>query len=313
MEFNELNLCHTLIICSRDRVSSLLKTLQSVLYQDGSSYPHRIILVLNLRSDQDFQSICRALVELNHSNTEIILTTGGLPSARNLAIKALGETDVVHFLDDDVTVGKTYFRDIEFFLQKNPQADGGAPIECEKPSKKSKSRIMALKQRLGMYQDPGKVSVSMRNYWGPIDNTEPLQVDWLPGLAMFYRKSVLIEKEFHEKLEGFTLGPYGLGEDLMFTLGLTVAGYNLYALPNLEVVHAKLPNPSNQSTKTYYAIGELRSELFRTYPERFKKKTYLISIILDALLQTINSPLKLKSIARCCYKEIQGFYARLQN
>jgi hypothetical protein len=162
-----------------------------------------------------------------------------------------------------------------------------------------------------MNLDPGKVSVSMRNYWGPIDNTKPLQVDWLPGLAMFYRKSVLIEKEFDEKLEGFTLGPYGLGEDLIFTLSLTVAGYTLYGLPNLEVIHAKLPNPSNQSTKTHYAIGELRSELFRMYPERFEKKTYLISIILDGLLQTLNSPLKFISIAQCCSKEIQGFYSKI--
>ena len=261
----------------------------------------------------DYQVLTHELKNLNHDNIEIIRTSRGLPSARNLAIKSIGDTDIVHFLDDDVTVGKTYFRDVEFFLQNNLDAHGGAPIERVSTIHKSRSERFPLKQWLGMKQEPGKVTISMRNYWGPIFSPEELKVDWLPGLAMFFRKSSLNEKYFNEKLEEFTLGPYGLGEDLMFTLSLSMSGYNLYALPNLEVSHAKLPNPSNTSTNVHYAIGELRAELFQTYPKKFNKVVYLISIMIDCLLQILSSPLKLKPIIECSKKEFQGFYKNLAN
>ncbi len=266
-----------------------------------------IVLVLNLEGDHEFNSLVNDIMELPFNNFKVFRTSGGLPSARNIGIRSLQNSEVIHFIDDDVRVGEGYFKHVESFLLHNLIVDGGAPIEINPTSSLTKAKLFKIKSVLGIIPVPGKVTTSMRNYWGPVIENSPIKVDWLPGLAMFYRKSSLDGHFFNEKLETFSLGGYGLGEDLMFTLNLTEQKRILFALPDLNIMHDQLPNAANQRQDIAYANGELRKELLRAFPDRFNSWLYVISVILDHVLQARKAPFRFHTHFRRCWTEIYSF------
>ena len=128
MRKSTLDLNHSLVICSRDRVESLLSTLRTILDQDDTKFPQEIVLVINLKEISQLDYARAEIGKLNHENLQIVLTTGGLPSARNMAKRLIRQAEVVHFIDDDVVVEREYFHKVEEFLLEYPVADGGAPI-----------------------------------------------------------------------------------------------------------------------------------------------------------------------------------------
>jgi len=307
MSMRNANLNHSLIICSRNRATSLLEMLETVIPQQGDVCLVEILLVLNLDSDHEFNSLTEKIVALPFNRFKVVRTGAGLPSARNIGIRSMENSDVIHFLDDDVRVGEGYFKHVENFLRQNPNVDGGAPIEMSSIFPIRANKLFKVKNFLGMIPVPGKVSISMRNYWGSVNDNSPRKVDWLPGLAMFYKRSSIDGYYFNEKLESFTLGGYSLGEDLIFTLKLTEDGRTLFAIPELKLTHARLPNVANQRQDISYANGELRKELLRIFPNRFNPMLYLISVILDHILLSFKTPVNCPlNIRRACV-EIYSF------
>ena len=299
---------HSLIICSRNRPDSLLATLQIVLQQEKTVQLSEIILVLNLSDDAQFSSLLNKVDDLPYKYFKIMRTEGGLPSARNKAVLQIANTDITHFIDDDVTIGSNYFIQVENLLSQNLNISGGAPIDLIALDKSTKIKLSRIKHYLGMIPEPGRISKSMRNYWGPVSNNVCVEVDWLPGLAMFFRTKILRDNLFYEKLETFKLGGYGLGEDLIFTLGLTVKGHKLYGVPSLEVHHVQLPNITTVSKKVAYTQGQLKRELVSLFPERFSRTKYLLSLLLEGFLVSVKFPNEIQNNFRNCFEEIRGFW-----
>lgn len=311
MDISGLQLKHALVICSRDRAHNLLEMLSAIYAQNDSKFPADIFLVLNMRSEEDYSLIVSSISEYKGVNIRVLRTTRGLPSARNLALQHLPDADVVHFLDDDVIVSPSYFQDIEIFLHENLDVDGGAPIEGSNAKVGKSIKFKILKQHLGLLQVPGLVSVSMRNYWGPAPNQKSFRVDWLPGLAMFYRSSAIQNSFFCEKLEAHTLGGYGLGEDLFFTLGLSTRGIQLHGIPSLKVSHLRLPNVTNNSDYLHYAIGEMRAELYKKFPHEFKLRYYFASLFFELFVMTYHKPFQFLVYFKGCVGEVKGFITTL--
>ena len=206
MSIGDTNLNHSLIICSRNRATSLLETLETVIPQQREVRLVEILLVLNLDSDHEFNSLVEKIIALPFDGFKVMRTSAGLPSARNMGIRSMKDSDVIHFLDDDVRIGKGYFKHVESFLRQNPTVDGGAPIEMSSVFPVRVNRLFKVKNFLGMIPVPGKVTITMRNYWGSINDKSPRKVDWLPGLAMFYRRSSIDGCYFNEKLESHCSG-----------------------------------------------------------------------------------------------------------
>ena len=310
MRKSTLDLNHSLVICSRDRVESLLSTLRTILDQDDTKFPQEIVLVINLKEISQLDYARAEIGKLNHENLQIVLTTGGLPSARNMAKRLIRQAEVVHFIDDDVVVEREYFHKVEEFLLEYPVADGGAPIPIKSLNESTKSKFQAVgkvKSWLGLTPLSGRVSVSTRNYWGTTHYEKPFVVDWLPGFAMFYRFETIKSIDFEEDLEQNTLGGYGLGEDLIFTLELSSKGYRLFGVPSVCVLHNEDPRSARESKDIRYASGELRAELFRRFPRRFSKWKYILSILFEAIAISKVFPSQTKNIVSASVSEISGF------
>ena len=310
MSIIESNFSHVVVICSRDRKESLLKSIRSILDQDPKVNLRAITLVVNFELDDDYRYLAENLKRVDFNNFRVIRTSHGLPSARNLALSSLEDVDVVHFIDDDVLVGNNYFHDIDIFLQKYPNASGGAPIQYQEGSRNNHSSGYRIKKYLGIEPEVGIVSTSMRNTWGVVADLEPFKVDWLPGLAMFYRKSAIEGSCFQENLETFSLGGYGLGEDLVFTLNLTQSGKSLFAIPSLIVNHTSLPNAANKSSGVFYAQGELKRELIKVFPKRFSKTKYLCSLFFECLFLVVRKPKAFRYHVNSLFTELKGFFKK---
>ena len=309
---SSLSLKHTLIICSRDRVSSLLQTLESVSSQIMGTTPTKIIVVLNLKKSHDFTLLQSGLKELGLEQTEIIHTHKGTSSARNLGLRKITETDIVHFIDDDVYIGESYFIDVEKFFVSYPNATGGAPMSTVELQSHRHQRNKFLRNIFGLIAKPGKVTRSLRNYWGSSTEKTCFEVEWLPGLAMFYQFRDLEGKFFEERLEECPLGGYSLGEDLLYSLGLNLNGKKLFAVPTISVVHSELPNAARGSKISDFARGELRSHLLHKYPDHFTKSIYFGSLMLELGLTFFGSPKKFPVQIGQVLREIRGFHNKHQ-
>lgn len=307
MNESSLSLKHFLVICSRDRVQSLLATLENIRKQEIGACPNRILLVLNLEKESDLFLLKSGLERLDFMQVKIIRTLNGLPSARNLALREVADSDIVHFIDDDVLVGNDYFLSVEKFLQAHPDASGGAPIDRSKEILSEKSYVHSIKEMYGLIEKPGFVTKSFRNYWGRTTENESFQVDWLPGLAMFFRSRDLVGRFFEERLEKCTLGGYGLGEDLFFTLSLSTTGKKLFAVPSISVSHLHLPNISNSSDRVDFARGELKAHLFQAFPGLFNKSVYFKSLFVELILIILKSPRNFSKSFKQAIGELTGF------
>lgn len=307
MNLPTLLLHHTLIICSKDRVQSLLKTLESVSTQSMGTLPSKIILVVNLKNESEIEILKSKIESLRLFQLKIIHTSKGLPSARNLALQEISNTDIVHFIDDDVIVDNTYFLDVERFFRSHPEASGGSPIGQSLEPKQLNRRTHFIREKFGLVEEPGLVTSSARNYWGTTNMTTSFPVNWLPGLVMFYKSADLENVSFEEGLEKCTLGGYGLGEDLLFTLQLSLSGKKLFAVPNIVITHNQLPNAANNSMLLDIARGELRAHLFQFFPSKFKVVKYLGSLILELVLVFFRSPQHFLDRLTRTTREVFGF------
>jgi len=312
MQSTSLNFKHTLIICSRDRVPSLLKTLETVSSQVMGTAPSKILLVINLVDQSDLQQLHAGLKDIRLQEVEILYTRTGLPSARNLALSNIVETDVVHFIDDDVLVNQSYFMDVDKFFQSHPNASGGAPVRMVRGLSHRLPRMKVLRRRFGLLANVGEVTHSMRNSWGETHTENYFEVDWLPGLAMFYRFKDINGQFFNEKLEECPLGGYGLGEDLFFSLSLSSSGKKLFATPNICVSHTELPNAARGSKRTDFARGELRNHLLQEFPDRFSKVHYLGSLALELALSLFTAPDNFRNQLGPVVRELKGFLNKHQ-
>jgi GT2 family glycosyltransferase len=233
----------SVVICTKNRSRDLEITLHSIFEQcllpdhlviiDDGNAEETLIVLKKFNSSQEVRFI------YNHPDPQ----SSGLPAARNQGIKTvLDLTDIILFLDDDVTLENTYLETIRNLFQKNPDACGVTGFMRNEYHGRSLP-VKGLLLIAGCIL-PSLVPVSL---YGPcISHTaetlyplfhkpgaQVVPAQWLSGCNMAYRASVFFEGAgFDEQLIR-----YALGEDMLFSHRLCQDGKKLLLDYNAHLTH----------------------------------------------------------------------------
>jgi glycosyltransferase involved in cell wall biosynthesis len=135
--------------------------------------------------------------------------------ARNKGLKyATGK--LICYLDDDVTVSKTYFENIADTFNNDPEVEGVAGWRPFSLDFKTKLLDM-IKWPLGLRQFGPPIIYGPYGNCYPFNLWKPIHAQWLPGMNMVFKKEIFdkYNMQFDEKLLGYTIA-----EDIDFTYSL---------------------------------------------------------------------------------------------
>ncbi len=169
----------------------------------------------------------RVPVEIRYAHTGAGLTRQRMEAVNRLA----PDTEVVHFVDDDVILEPNYFAAIEetFVADRSLLGAGGLIANLPEHRPSLLRRLFLLDCR----QD-GKILPSGINVL-VFSAAQPLPVDWLSGCSMSYRRSVFDRLSFDTRMTG-----YSLGEDVDFSYRVAKIGH-LMVTPHARLAHLCSP------------------------------------------------------------------------
>jgi GT2 family glycosyltransferase len=293
-------LIHQVVICSKDRLDLLRQLLVSFNSQTISA-SLRVQVVLN---SDDYVSFVEEFSNIPKKyQLTFSRTSRGTSSARNEAINRIEYCDVLHFVDDDVMIPVNYFKNVEELFELHKNFIGGAGQEVSKTLKPTFhiNRVYDFISNLFDFKYiPGKLTSSSTNFW--ISNDfgveNELEVDWLPGCAMFFDWNKVKNFRFNERLELGPLEGYALGEDVDYTFRISRTG-KLIFFPGLNYDHFFAPNKARKdSNKLASAQGRFKAHLKNTYPIHFSSIKTLAAFFFQNLPNRSfsYSPQKISSI-----------------
>ncbi|MCH4821568.1 glycosyltransferase [Gramella lutea] len=249
---NENKLTFSLVVCTFERADSLKRLLESVEVQ--SHYPDEIIIV-----DGSIGSETKEMLENrkfpNLQYFQVEDKDRGLTRQRNFGITNSGNVDVICFLDDDIVLGREYFRElIKTYLEKQDAIAVGGWIKDETQWRKvSETYTLSadefemdeyirklgqrnyLRKRLGLLSDhpPGympEFSHGLSTSFLP-PSGKSYKVEFFMGGVGSYKKELFQQIGFSAYFEG-----YGLYEDMDFCLRASRIG-QLYVNTAAQVNH----------------------------------------------------------------------------
>lgn len=218
------NLIISIIICTKNRPSDLSITLESIYKQ--ICRPDFIVVV-----DDSDDNKTRKVID---KYSDIIYfhpskPNSGLPEARNAGLRYVPNgTEIVLFLDDDVTLDNNYLLELNKKFKENSNFDGASGQI--KDGYHNLSFPKKLIHIIIGYIIPPLVPLSIKSYHilrtgggtTPVFiDKDPTSVEWISGCNMAYRYSLFKnkEKKFDETLIG-----YAMGEDALFSHKLYLNG-----------------------------------------------------------------------------------------
>lgn len=219
----------SVIIPTYNRAKDLEKTLGS--FKNSIKSLNEVIII-----DQSANDETKSLVnKLKNNKIKYIYSSKpSLTRARNLGIsRASRKSELICFIDDDVTLDKDYFAEIVKVFNENLEAKAVAGYF--KPNKEFGS-IETVIRRIFFLNvlENNKVNVSSvygNSYARKLDRTVNSQ--WIPGVNMVFKREVFNKQKFDEHLEG-----YALGEDFDFTYRLYQKHPNsLFITPFAKLIH----------------------------------------------------------------------------
>ena len=213
-----------LIICTRNRADALGDCLASV--RQSRLVPERVLVVDSSDDDATEQLVVKAAAE---GVVDLLYVRGprGLTLQRNLGMSLLRpDTDVVHFVDDDVVVEDGYFEAIieAFAADERVVGVGGKITNVPRP------RLTRLRAWMMLGGRQGTVVPSGHNIM-MTDFTVDTPVEWLSGCAMSHRVNRVRGLAFDERRTG-----YGMGEDVDFSMRAAERG-SLVWTPSARLEH----------------------------------------------------------------------------
>ncbi len=227
----------SVIICTRNRFEDFSKTLPSIAEQVRS--PNELIVVDS--SDEIKLKDYLASLTLPFP-VRYFHTPPGLTLQRNRGIRECAG-DLIFFFDDDVTLDKDYFAEIEkiFLNDANREigAVGGKIIVAPPQTFRQKiERALFASIRFifgvvgthnGKFHPSGMPSHPRRNQpsgW----------IECLSGCCMAFRRDVFEKIQFDE-----SLSEYGLMEDVDISKQTLAAGYKIYYQTAATLIHNASP------------------------------------------------------------------------
>jgi len=246
-------LSEAVIICTRNRPDDLRPTLQSIGRQKGAA--NRRVLIIDA-SDPAKQSKNHESIErLRRNSSWSYHNYEGDPSLtrqRNYGISLLPPSiDVVHFLDDDVTLHPEYFCHLTQALHENPNLGGVGGIVYEELCRSSPEEGSLPKRLFLLDGPPGEMLSSghaptAQRYPPPHSPpSEPISTDFLNGCSASYRREILAENTFDPLLDA-----HALFEDLDFSYRVS-RSHDLNVIPEASLDHHR--SPRNRKSIAQYA------------------------------------------------------------
>jgi GT2 family glycosyltransferase len=180
-----------LVLCTRNRPEELGNCLVSVRMQHR--VPTRVLVV----DSSDDDAVARVVVDLAQtwapgSVLDYLWSDPGLARQRAAGIDATVE-DIVHFVDDDTVLERDYFEAIVAVFDDDTEGTVGGVggFVTDQPP----HRFTRVDEWLGLdTRREGVVLPSGRNVRVYTAPPEPIEVDWLPGCAMSYRRAVFVRE-----------------------------------------------------------------------------------------------------------------------
>ncbi|WP_208427081.1 glycosyltransferase family 2 protein [Salinibacter pepae] len=229
------------VICTRNRPEELEETLDSIAAHPPST---NLLLAVMDASDAETKAQVQSVVE----NFDVVPSVHwsytdppSLARQRNAALDRLPTAvEVVHFIDDDVTVHPGYFEALSAVLRTRPDVGGAGGLVLE-PSKDAPS---ARNERLQSFfflshTEDGRVLPSgcTTSAQQPTrhDTSGLCDTEWLNGCSS-YRRSILDQHRFDEVLTG-----YSMLEDLDLSYRIHRQA-RLVVQPEARLTHRRSPS-----------------------------------------------------------------------
>ena len=258
-----------LIVCTRSRSGHINRWL-SELVTFGQS-PSLVLIVDSNSSQQTFEIVKKHKAQSN-LHIEYVRSESGLPMQRNNGIEYLlnnfeGELpEIVHFLDDDVSVQSNYFSIINSLFDEFSNAIAVGGFDRQTNIRQS-NKILRQLSLLGSHH----TGVVLRSGIGipPLPQSRAENVEWLPGLSQSFRFKIFSRIRFDSKI-------YFYGEDIDFYLRLKNVG-DVICSNDLPVDHLHEPSDRDQISKSTMYWDGSRWWLAHRYPQVISRWAVIFS------------------------------------
>ncbi|MFB6231288.1 MAG: glycosyltransferase family 2 protein [Salinibacter sp.] len=242
------------VICTRNRPEELRRTLDSLA---ACSPGTDLLLAVIDASDAEERARTRSVVDGFDALPSVHWPHTDAPSSarqRNAALDRLPPSvEIVHFIDDDVTVHDGYFEALSAVLRTEPEVGGVGGIVLE-PSKDAPSARSERLRRLFFlgHAEGGRVLPSgcatSAQHPSPTDASELRDTEWLSGCSSSYRRTLLEQHRFDEALTG-----YSMLEDLDLSYRIQRQA-RLVVQPEARLTHRRSPRNRFDAERYSYAL-----------------------------------------------------------
>ena len=247
------------VICTRNRPTELARTLESVAEQLGAQ--DRLVVVVDGSDPTEAERTAHVVQDEVHEDAPIHYHRySGRPAGtrqRNAGVDCLPESvEVVHFIDDDVTLQNGYFEVLCDALMQNPSLRGVGGIITD-PGGGSPRPPVHWAHRLFLLRTDRPSQVLPSGHTTPAWPSGDWRVqpaEWLSTCASSYRAEVFEQHRFDPAVEG----PSPRLEDLDFSVRVAQDG-PLAVVPEAQCVHRIAAQNRRDTTAT------TRERLVRRY------------------------------------------------
>lgn len=227
------------VICTRNRPKELAETLESVGRQSGAE--NRLVLVVDGSDRKEASQNARAV---ENGSSELPFRYHhyqGSPAQtrqRNAGVDLLPDTvNLIHFIDDDVTLKNGYFEALETTMNHHPSLLGAGGLIHE-PDKLPSKALWPHRLFFLDASKPGRVLPSGQTSfpWSKPGGT-PQSTEWLSTCSCCYRRTVFGIHRFDAEVEG----PSPTLHDLDFSYRIAQNG-PLVIVPSAQCIHRRSSN-----------------------------------------------------------------------
>lgn len=285
-----MKLSLSVIICTKDRPHELQECILSIL--KGKRLPQEIIVIDDGNLDPTpIEEMLKSFpIRFQYRRK----SPPNVNASRNLAT-TIATGDILGFLDDDVILDPNYYASVmQAFEEDSEQRIAGVTGAIRintHPLKRVFLRFFGLESNQpGKVQSCGAVTLVRA---GEIHR--PIQVDWLSGCNMNFRKGVFDKYHFNEQDSGYI---WGDDRDFTYPIGQK---YTLVALPDARLIHKKSPvsrsSAKNLGRMEIYHLGRFFVNHLSHHPKNwFALGWAFIGIITKNLFSTLVPSKSLTSI-----------------
>ena len=266
-----------LILCTKDRPEAITSLLRNI----GKLENLERATITVVDASQSSGEVSYEIFS-QHFDFQVIRSSPGLPSQRNLGLKGT-TNEIVTFLDDDVVLASNFITATLSEFSNNDEVIGlGYLLKgvSFSPRKIFAGLSLDLDER-----HFGQVSKSGLNHWYPeVGNRDDfIPPMWIPGCAMSFRRSGIGGTRFNPILEKGILGGYALGEDVDFTLGLFAKGKKLKLTFDTVVDHYEAPGERDNSAQLAHAQGDWLRYLAKAHTKNIDTSRIFLRLLMEFL------------------------------